>query len=64
MERTNTGEMVVAEVVPSPGLSLPIEQLAVYAAERLSSYKLPDAIQVVDAIEMTGSGKIRRAAGA
>lgn len=55
-------EAVVAEVVPQPDREIPVEALGAYAAERLSHYKLPARISIVSSIDMTDSGKVRRAA--
>ena len=62
VERPETGERVIAEVVPQSGIKLDISALRSYSSERLSTYKIPTQIQLVSAIQMTASGKILRAA--
>jgi acyl-CoA synthetase (AMP-forming)/AMP-acid ligase II len=54
--------MVVAEAVPQQGASIDVTALATYLSEKLSRYKLPSALRLVDSIERTDSGKIRRVA--
>ena len=62
LEHTQSGEMVVAEAVPQQGASIDVTALATYLSEKLSRYKLPSALRLVDSIERTDSGKIRRVA--
>lgn len=62
VERPETGERVIAEVVPQSGIKLDISALRSYSSERLSSYKIPTQIHLVSTIQMTASGKILRAA--
>lgn len=54
------GEVPVVFVVSRPGTTLVEEELMAHCRERLSSYKLPHAVHVVDEIPRTGSGKIIR----
>ncbi|RJG01414.1 class I adenylate-forming enzyme family protein [Noviherbaspirillum sedimenti] len=54
------GEVPVVFVVPRPGATLVEAELITHCRERLSSYKLPHAVHVVDEIPRTGSGKIIR----
>jgi len=55
------GELVVAFVVPRSGARVPsIDELRAFAREQLSAPKLPRALQVVDTIPRTASGKSLR----
>lgn len=54
------GEVPVVFVVPRPGMTVDPEALVQHCRERLSAYKLPDAVHVVSEIPRTGSGKIIR----
>ncbi|TCS34365.1 acyl-CoA synthetase (AMP-forming)/AMP-acid ligase II [Paucimonas lemoignei] len=54
------GEVPVVFVVPRPGTTLVEADLIEHCRERLSSYKLPQAVHVVEEIPRTGSGKIIR----
>ena len=53
-------ECVMAEVVRKPGAEVGVEALISFCRKRLSTYKVPQRIQFVDALDMTDSGKIRR----
>jgi acyl-coenzyme A synthetase/AMP-(fatty) acid ligase len=55
------GECVAAEVVLKPGTDATgSEALRNYCLEHLSSYKVPQRIEIVQDLPMTGSGKIKR----
>jgi len=54
------GEMTCACVVPIEGAVVRGEELLAFARERLADYKVPDLVQVRDALPMTASGKVRR----
>ncbi len=54
------GELPHAEVVVRPGAGLDRDALARHCAERLSPWKAPVEIRVVDAIAKTAGGKISR----
>lgn len=54
------GEIVVADVIVEAKTSFDPEQLIQHCREFLSPFKIPQRIHVVDHIEMTPSGKIRR----
>jgi long-chain acyl-CoA synthetase len=56
------GEVVAAEIVPHPEVSVAVEGISEYCVERLSSYKVPTEIRIVDSLPLTDSGKIVRAA--
>jgi long-chain acyl-CoA synthetase len=54
------GEVAVLFVVPRAGQTVDTEALLAHCREKLSAYKVPHAVQVIDAIPRTGSGKIIR----
>jgi long-chain acyl-CoA synthetase len=54
------GEVVVADVVIHHGVELDEEKLIQHCRASLSAFKVPQQIRVVDSIEMTSSGKIKR----
>ncbi len=57
------GEIGVAVVVVAPGAAAPtLDDLRTFAAPRLASYKLPEAIAVVDALPLTTMDKLDRRA--
>jgi len=55
------GEAVTALVVPRPGAQIDAAQLQRHCGERLASFKVPKAVELVDALPRTESGKVRRA---
>ncbi|OWW20372.1 class I adenylate-forming enzyme family protein [Noviherbaspirillum denitrificans] len=54
------GEVPVVFVVPREGMDVVVDDLIVHCRERLSAYKIPGAVHVVQEIPRTGSGKIIR----
>ena len=54
------GEVVVADVMLKKNTALQEEELIQHCRRSLSAFKVPQRIQVVDSIEMTDSGKIKR----
>ena len=54
------GEVPVVFVVMRPGMSVDAQALIAHCRERLSAYKVPSAVHLVDEIPRTGSGKIIR----
>jgi acyl-CoA synthetase (AMP-forming)/AMP-acid ligase II len=55
------GEVGVAVVVPAEGVAAPaVEDLRAFAGDRLARYKLPEAVQVVDALPLTAAEKLDR----
>jgi acyl-CoA synthetase (AMP-forming)/AMP-acid ligase II len=52
------GEIGVAIVVCSPGAQLDLPSLRAHCVERLSDYKAPDALVLVDEIPLTPMMKI------
>jgi len=57
------GSAVTALVVPSDPAEPPsLDALRAFAGERLAKFKAPRALEVVESIPRTGSGKIARRA--
>jgi O-succinylbenzoic acid--CoA ligase len=54
------GEAVVARVVLRPGAEATPADLLAFCRERLAGYKVPKAVEVVDRLPRTPSGKLRR----
>ncbi len=54
------GETVKAYVSPAPGASADPHELIAYCKERLAAFKYPRAIEVLDELPKTTSGKILR----
>ena len=54
------GEIIVAFVVGRPGRRPVPEALAAHCRERLSRYKVPDRIEVREALPLTATGKLMR----
>ena len=53
------GELVMACVVPKPGISLTVEGLVAHCRQSLASYKIPRRIEFLDTeLPKSGSGKI------
>ena len=52
------GERVHAVVVLQPGTSLTAEELTDFCRPHIANYKLPRSVEVVDALPMSGAGKI------
>lgn len=58
-----TGEAVVAVIVPQPGVQLSAEQVREHVAERLAAYKVPREVYVhVGALPRSPSGKLLKRA--
>jgi long-chain acyl-CoA synthetase len=52
------GERVHATVVPTPGQTLDIDDLASFCRERLANFKRPRGVDVVSALPRSGAGKV------
>ena len=52
------GELVHACIVVRPGESVVLEDLQAHCKERIANYKIPRSVQVVEALPMSGAGKI------
>lgn len=54
------GQIIQAEVVLHEGKIIDVEEVLTYCRKRLSTYKIPQKLKIVDALPMTGSGKLQR----
>ncbi|HEY4610180.1 MAG TPA: hypothetical protein VIH06_13280 [Ilumatobacteraceae bacterium] len=54
------GELAKAYVVLKPGSTATAEELVAHCREHLAAYKIPRALQFVDEVPITASGKIMR----
>jgi acyl-coenzyme A synthetase/AMP-(fatty) acid ligase len=54
------GQIIQAELVLHEGKTIDIEEVLTYCRKRLSTYKIPQRVKIVDSLPMTGSGKIQR----
>ncbi|MFN0263727.1 class I adenylate-forming enzyme family protein [Tepidamorphus sp. 3E244] len=54
------GEVPDAFIVAAPGKSVDADAVKAYCANKLSSYKVPATVHVIEQIPRTGSGKIMR----
>ena len=52
------GELVHACVVLRPGVTVTLEELQAHCKERIANYKIPRSMQVIEALPMSGAGKI------
>ncbi len=55
-----TGQIIEAELVLHEGVTVEPEDILTYCKKRLSSFKAPQRIKIVDSLPMTGSGKLQR----
>ncbi len=56
------GEIGVAFVVCKPGTSLALEELRSFVGGQVARYKVPDLLEVIEAMPLTPVGKIKKAA--
>ncbi len=54
------GEVVSAWVVPKPGRSIAADELRAFCRGQIAHYKIPQHVQVIDAMPKTVTGKIRK----
>ena len=54
------GQIIQAEVILNEGKTIDVEAVLTYCRKRLSTYKIPQRIKIVDYLPMTGSGKLIR----
>jgi acyl-CoA synthetase (AMP-forming)/AMP-acid ligase II len=52
------GEAIHAVVVRRQGSTVTEEELMAFAAERLTSYKKPRSVELVDALPVSATGKV------
>ena len=55
------GEIVKAQILKKHNSAVQPNDLIEFCRKHLSTYKVPQIIEMVDELEMTGSGKIKRA---
>ena len=54
------GQIIQAEVILHEGKTIDEEAVLTYCRKRLSTYKIPQRIRVVESLPTTGSGKLQR----
>lgn len=54
------GQIIQAEVVLNDGNTIDVEEVLTYCRKRLSTYKVPQRIKIVESLPMTRSGKLQR----
>lgn len=54
------GQIVQAEVILESNAEIDIEEMLTYCRKRLSTFKIPQRVKIVDSLQMTGSGKLIR----
>jgi long-chain acyl-CoA synthetase len=56
----DSGEEVVVAVVPAAGATVDPERVRAYARERLTGYKVPRRVVIMDELPRSQIGKIQR----
>jgi acyl-coenzyme A synthetase/AMP-(fatty) acid ligase len=54
------GQIVQAELILQDGCTIDVEEVLTYCRKRLSTYKIPQRVKIVDDLPMTSSGKLIR----
>ncbi len=54
------GQIIEGEIVLQPGALIDIEDVLTYCKKRLSAFKAPQRLKIVETLPMTGSGKLQR----
>jgi long-chain acyl-CoA synthetase len=54
------GQVIEAEVVLNEGAKIDVEDVLTYCKKRLSAFKAPQRLKIVESLPMTGSGKLQR----
>jgi fatty-acyl-CoA synthase len=54
------GELICACVLPTEGAIVTGDEIKDFCRGQVALYKVPDLVRFVDALPMTGSGKVRR----
>lgn len=54
------GQIIEAEVVLEEGKTIDVEDILTYCKKRLSAFKAPQRLKIVESLPMTGSGKLQR----
>jgi acyl-CoA synthetase (AMP-forming)/AMP-acid ligase II len=55
---TRMGEVGYAYVVPRHGAALDVDELTAWSRDHMANYKVPRAIEIVDALPLNASGKV------
>ena len=55
-----TGEQVVACVVVRPGMTFGFEEMGAFLAPQIAKYKLPERLELVEALPRTPTGKVQK----
>ena len=54
------GQIIEAEVILNDGAKIDIEDVLTWCKKRLSAFKAPQRLKIVESLPMTGSGKLQR----
>lgn len=54
------GQIIEGEIVVEEGAAIDIESVLTYCRKRLSAFKAPQRLKIVESLPMTGSGKLKR----
>ena len=54
------GQIIQAELVLKEGATIDVEEILTYCRKRLSTYKIPQRVTIVESLPITGSGKLQR----
>jgi acyl-coenzyme A synthetase/AMP-(fatty) acid ligase len=54
------GQIIEAEVVLNEGAEIDVEDVLTWCKKRLSAFKAPQRLKIVESLPMTGSGKLQR----
>ena len=54
------GQIIQAELVLNEGATIDVEEILTYCRKRLSTYKIPQRVTIVESLPITGSGKLQR----
>jgi len=60
VEDETWGEVVAAAIVPEPGTSLTAQDLREWARDRMSNYKIPRVLKLVDTLPRNAMGKVTK----
>jgi long-chain acyl-CoA synthetase len=54
------GQIIEAEVILNDGAKIDVEDILTWCKKRLSAFKAPQRLKIVESLPMTGSGKLQR----
>ena len=54
------GQIIEGEIVLHEGATIDVEDVLTYCKKRLSAFKAPQRLKIVESLPMTGSGKVQR----